>query len=155
MKVGAGAPTKSRAGLFIGVVVVAVAGVGGYLALANKQSSPPPVTPPTQTTRAPVETVRVTAPAPVTRGERVRQTAPPPVQTAAQGFITVNSDPPGTVFIDGSDRGSTPLVEFGVSPGRHTIRVERPGYKTKTETVTVSANEPVRKRWVLEPEGSD
>jgi hypothetical protein len=80
--------------------------------------------------------------------------APPPAP-AAQGFITVNSDPPGTVFIDGSDRGSTPLVEFGVNPGRHTIRVERPGFKTKTETITVGANEPVRKRWVLEPEGTD
>jgi serine/threonine-protein kinase len=146
---GAGAK-RSRAGLFVGVAVVAVAGVGGYLALANKPA-PPPVTPPTQTAPAPVETVRVTAP----RRETTRQTTPPPAPTAAQGFITVNSDPPGTVFIDGSDRGSTPLVEFGVSPGRHTIRVERPGYKTKTETVTVGANEPVRKRWVLEPEGSD
>ncbi len=155
MKVGRAGARKSRAGLFVGVAVVAVAGVGGYLALANKQSSAPPVTPPTQTTPTPVETVRVTAPRRDARRETGRQTAPPPVQTAEQGFITVNSDPPGTVFIDGSDRGSTPLVEFGVSPGRHTIRVERPGYKTKTETVTVGANEPVRKRWVLEPEGSD
>jgi len=163
MKVGAGGPKKSRAGLFVGVAVVAVAGVGGYLALANKQSAtPPPVTAPTQTTRAPVETVHVTAPPPpVTQTPPRRQTpprqttTPPPVQTAAQGFITVNSDPPGTVFIDSREVGSTPVVEFTVPAGRHTIRVERPGFKTKSETVDVGANATVRKRWVLDPEGSD
>jgi len=160
MKVGAGAPKKSRAGLFVGVAVVAVAGVGGYLALANKPNASPPVTPPSQTTRAPVETVRVTAPPPpVTQTAPRRQTPPrqttPPAQTAAQGFITVNSDPPGTVFIDSREVGSTPVVEYGVTAGRHTVRVERPGFKTKSETVDVGANATVRKRWVLDPEGSD
>ena len=67
----------------------------------------------------------------------------------------MNSDPPGTVFIDNREVGSTPVVEFGVSAGRHTIRVERPGFKTKSETVDVGANATVRKRWVLDPEGSD
>jgi hypothetical protein len=73
----------------------------------------------------------------------------------AQGFITVNSDPPGTVFIDNRDVGSTPVVEYTVPAGRHAIRVERPGFKSKSETVDVGANATVRKRWVLEPEGSD
>jgi len=80
---------------------------------------------------------------------------PPPVEAAATGFITVNSDPPGTVFIDSREVGSTPVVEFTVPTGRHTIRVERPGFKTKSESVDVGANATVRKRWVLEPEGSD
>jgi len=135
MKVGAGLGKKSRMGLFVGVAVVAVA----------------------------VETVRVSTPTPppVTQTpsrretrQTTRQTAPPPVQ-AAQGFITVNSDPPGTVFIDSREVGSTPVVEFEVPAGRHTIRVERPGFKTKSETVDVGANATVRKRWVLDPEGSD
>jgi hypothetical protein len=39
--------------------------------------------------------------------------------------------------------------------GRHTIRVERAGYKTKTETVEVQANGTVRRTYVLEPEGSE
>jgi serine/threonine-protein kinase len=160
MKVGGGGPKKSRTGLFVGVAVVAVAGVGGYLALGQKSSAPPPaVSSPTQTNPAAVETVRVTAPpSPVTQTPR-RQTPSrqitTPAQTAATGFITVNSDPPGTVFIDSREVGSTPVVEFTVSTGRHTIRVERPGFKTKSETVDVGANATVRKRWVLEPEGSD
>jgi len=163
MKVGAGAPDgpkKSRVGLVVGFAVVAVVGVGGYFALANKNSAaPPPVTPPQQATRAPVETVRVATPTPaVTQTPRrqtpPRQTTPPPVQ-AASGFITVNSDPPGTVFIDNREVGSTPVVEFTVPAGRHSIRVERPGFKTKSESVDVGANATVRKRWVLDPEGSD
>jgi len=65
----------------------------------------------------------------------------------------VNSIPPGEVFIDGRDVGPTPVVEFTVSPGRHSIRVERAGYKTRSETVDVPPNGPVRKNWVLDPEG--
>src|SRR6267143_937145 len=76
MKVGGPAPKKSRAGLFVGVAVVAVAGVGGYLALANKQSAAPPPATPTQAAPAPVETVRITAPPPVTQTAPRRQTTP-------------------------------------------------------------------------------
>ena len=164
MKVGGAAPKKSRAGLFVGVAVVAVAGVGGYFALSGKQAdAPPPVSQPTQPAPAPVETIRVSEPPPpvtptpprrqTPRQTTPRQTTPPP--SAGQGFITVNSEPPGTVFIDGREVGSTPVVEFGVTTGRHTIRVERPGFKTKSESVDVGTNATVRKRWVLEPEGSD
>ncbi len=74
---------------------------------------------------------------------------------AVEGSITVNSDPPGTVFIDGRDVGPTPVVEFSVPVGRHTIRVERAGYKTRSESVDVAPNTPVRKNWVLQPEGSE
>jgi len=65
----------------------------------------------------------------------------------------VNSIPPGEVFIDGRDAGPTPVVEYAVPPGRHTVRVERAGYKTKSETIDVSPSAPVRKTWVLDPEG--
>jgi len=149
MKIGQATKT-SGVGIYVGIAVVAVAGVGGYFALAPRPSAlpPAPVTP--------VETTHVAAPLPPpTRRDRPRQNvvAPPPV--AAQGFITVDSDPAGTVFIDGRDVGSTPVVEFGVSVGRHTIRVERAGYKTQSQTVDVSPNNPVRKRWILQPEGSN
>jgi serine/threonine-protein kinase len=153
------AKKKSSAGVFVGIAVVAVAGVGGYVVFGGKrEASPPPLTrspivTPVETTRVTIsETTRVAAPP---RREPRRQTPVTAPPAAAQGFITVNSDPPGTVFIDGRDMGSTPLVEFAVTPGRHTVRVERPGFKTKTETVDVGANATVRKRWVLDPEGSD
>ncbi len=172
VKVG-GSKKKSGVGLYVGIAVVAVAGVGGYLAFAGKTDQAAP--PATGGGAAAVESTRVSAPppAPVETTSRATQTAPPPrrqtprretrqtttppptAPAAGQGFITVNSDPPGEVFVDGRDVGSTPVIEFGVSAGRHTIRVERAGYKTKSETVDVPANNTVRKRWVLEPEGSD
>jgi hypothetical protein len=65
----------------------------------------------------------------------------------------VNSNPPGTLFIDGRDLGSVPVIEEPVTAGRHTIRVERAGYKTKTETIDVPGNTTVRRTYVLEQEG--
>ena len=89
------------------------------------------------------------------RGGGTQRQTPATQPPAVQGSITVNSDPPGTVFIDGRDVGPTPVVEFSVPVGRHTIRVERAGYKTRSESVDVAPNTPVRKNWVLQPEGSE
>jgi len=162
---------KSNAGIVVGAVIVVAVGIGGYMALAPGDSNPPPPpAPPAAIVPPAVETVRVVTPAPpppppASRGGRGGRTGvaapppapapPPPPAAAARGYITVNSEPPGTVFIDGRDVGPTPVVEFEVPVGRHTVRVERAGFKTKSETVDVAANGTVRKRWVLDPEGSD
>jgi len=154
MKIPSEKKKRSSVGMVIGALVVVVAGVGGYLALGRKSEPPPPQAslPP-----APPPVAAQPPPAPRRGTDNRRQTAPPPAPppaaAAAQGFITINSEPPGTVFIDGRDVGSVPVIEQPVSVGRHTIRVERPGYKTKTETLDVPANNPVRRRYVLDPEG--
>jgi len=152
MKPPAERKRRSSVGMLVGALVVVVAGVGGYLALGRKTEAPPAPAPPP----AAVETVRVAPnpPPPPRRGnETRRQAAPPPAPpAAAEGTITVAADPYGQVFIDGTDVGQTPVVDYSVHVGRHTIRVERAGYKTVNETVQVSANNPVRKRYTLLPE---
>jgi len=165
MKIPSAKPKRSSAGIVVGAIVLVAAGVGGYLALGRKTAPPPPQAsvppaPPPAPVAVPVETDRVAPqPPPPSTGSNTRRQTPPPAPppappaAAAQGFITVNSIPPGEVFIDGRDVGPTPVVEFSVSAGRHTIRVERAGYKTRTETVDVPPNGPVRKNWVLDPEG--
>jgi len=158
MKIPSETKKRSSVGMVLGALVVVVAGVGGYLALGRKSEPPPPqasLPPAPPPVAAAVETVRVATPPPAPRRgtDSRRPTPPPPAAAAAQGFITINSEPPGTVFIDGRDVGSVPVIEAPVSVGRHTIRVERPGYKTKTETLDVPANNPVRRRYVLDPEG--
>ncbi|HWC74063.1 MAG TPA: protein kinase [Gemmatimonadales bacterium] len=158
MKIPAAKQKRSGVGMIVGALLVVAIGVGGYLALARKPASPPPpapqagggpVNPPPA---ASVETVRVAA-----QPSRVPQRrAPPPAPPAAavaQGFISVNSNPPGNLFIDGRDLGSVPVIEEPVSAGRHTIRVERAGFKTKTETIEVPANTTVRRTYVLDQEG--
>jgi len=159
MKIAGPRKKRSGVGMVVGTVVLVAAGVGGYLALGRKPATAPPPTPQAGPPPAPppvtvsVETVRVAAnppPPPVTR--RAPPPAPPPPAAAAQGSITVAADPYGEVYVDGADVGQTPLVDYAVSVGRHTIRVERAGYKTVTEAVQVSANNPVRKRYTLLPE---
>ena len=157
---------KSRTGLLVGVAVALVLGVGGFLVLGRgktPQNTEPPQqvatpTPPPLTTggtdsaKAPPVQTR-TPPRRQTQTRRV-ETPPPPVQPAEEyGSISVTANPFGTVFIDGAEVGTTPVIGYRVKVGRHTIRVERAGYKTKTETVQVDANNPVRRGYTLEPEG--
>jgi len=159
LKIPAEKKKRSSVGVVVGAVVLVAAGVGGYFALGKKpQASQPPAAPPVT---APAETLRVATqppppPPPPRRGD-TRRTAPPPAPptapAAAQGFISINSNPPGNLFIDGRDLGPVPVIEEPVSAGRHTIRVERPGFKTKTEVIEVRANNTIRRTFVLEPEG--
>ncbi len=162
MKIPAEKKKRSSVGMLVGALVVVAAGVGGYLALAKK-SEPPPAAPPQGSlppapppVAASVETVRVAQPPPPpSRRQTAPPPAPPPVPAAARGYVSVNSNPPGTLFIDGRDLGSVPVIEEPVSAGRHTIRVERAGFKTKSETIDVPANTTVRRTYVLEQEGSE
>ncbi len=170
---------RSRAGILIGVVVVALGGIGAYVVLrwgrgtgvelqsspAQPSSVPAPAPPTVDTARiqdsarlqapAPaIDTARATKPAtqPARRPDRPkpRETAaPPPVAAAAQGFLVIDADPFGTVYIDGVEVGPTPVTNYAVKPGRHAIRVENPGYKTVNDIVQVDAGNTIRKRYVL------
>ena len=162
LKIPAEKKKRSSVGLVVGGIVLVAAGVGGYLALGNKSESPaspppqasqPPAAPPAA---APSETVRVATqpvPPPSRRSPDTRRAPPAAPAAAAQGFVSINSNPPGNLFIDGRDLGPVPVIEQPLSVGRHTIRVERPGFKTKTEVIDVPANNTVRRTYVLEPEG--
>jgi len=160
LKISADRKKRSPVGLVVGALVLAVVGVGGYLAFAKKSPPPAPEPPPqaSQPPAAPLVTVPVegvaarTAPPPPP-SRRAPPPAPPTAPAAAQGFVSVNSNPPGNLFIDGRDLGPVPVIEEAVSAGRHTIRVERPGFKTKTEVIDIPANNTVRRTYVLEPEG--
>jgi len=153
MKIPVAKQKRSSVVMVAGALVVVAIGVGGYLALARKSASPTVTAPPPTAT---VETVRVAAqpPPPARQPKRAPPPAPPAAVAApAQGFVSVNSNPPGTLFIDGRDLGSVPVIEEPVSAGRHTIRVERAGYKTKIETIDVPANTTIRRTYVLDQEG--
>jgi len=161
LKLGTERKKRSSVGMVVGALVVVAVGVGGYLALGRKSEALPPAAPPPPQASLPPAPPPVAVPVETPRRgtDHRRQTAPPPAPptapVAAQGFVSVNSNPPGTLFIDGRDLGSVPVIEEQVSAGRHTIRVERAGFKTKTETIDVPANTTVRRTYVLEQEGSE
>ncbi len=154
------APRKSRAGAAVAaVVVLGAAGAGWYFLLGpGRSAAAPQRTEPEQqsgaeTTRALTSSPRETTTAAVQpRRGTPKKTAPPPPPVAPaveQAQITVASDPPGELFIDGTDVGQTPVVEYRVSPGAHSIRLERPGCTTVNDRLQVDVKNTVRKRYSL------
>ena len=72
--------------------------------------------------------------------------APPGPGTAALaplpevGSLEIMSTPPGAiVFVDGVERGKTPLVVAEVAPGIHEIRLSKPGFAELTMNKSVRA----------------
>jgi hypothetical protein len=67
------------------------------------------------------------------------EAAPPlPPQPANMGTVTVRSTPYlSEVFVDGDSMGYTP-AKINLPPGRHTFRVEKPGYKAWTKEMMVT-----------------
>lgn len=66
---------------------------------------------------------------------------PPPAPSAAPpstGTVTVRSTPYlSEVFVDGESMGYTP-AKIALPPGKHTFRVEKPGYKPWTKEITIT-----------------
>ncbi|MDH3199732.1 MAG: PEGA domain-containing protein [Myxococcales bacterium] len=65
---------------------------------------------------------------------------------AKTGSLLVTADVTGLpVFIDGQQRGATPLVVDGLAVGEHLVEIRSPGdgYKPFAETVTITANQRV------------
>jgi hypothetical protein len=64
--------------------------------------------------------------------------APPPPVAASTGSVTVRSTPfLSEVFVDGDSMGYTP-AKIALGPGRHTFRVEKPGYTSWTKVMTIT-----------------
>ncbi len=67
-------------------------------------------------------------------------------QEAKTGSLLVTADVTGLpVFIDGQQRGATPLVLDGLEVGEHLVEIRSPGdgYKPFAETVVITANQRV------------
>jgi len=145
---------KSKVPLLVGGAVV-VAGLGAYLVLGRggQTSGEPPMV------RIDTVHVRDTAAVPAPSPASPRATNPPPRErvaappAAAPGYITVNAEPYGELYIDGVDVGPTPVVRYAVPAGVHTIKVVREGYKSIVEKVQVDAGNTVPKRYTLLPGG--
>lgn len=67
-------------------------------------------------------------------------TAPPEV--IAAGALSITTTPAGaTVFIDGVQRGISPVTISNLSPGAHMLRIEMNGYTGLTVPVTITAGQ--------------
>ena len=63
---------------------------------------------------------------------------PPPPPASSTGAVTVRSTPfLSEVFVDGDSMGYTP-AKIALGPGKHSFRVEKPGYKAWTKEMTIT-----------------
>jgi hypothetical protein len=105
------------------------------LASQPKPLEPPPVSPLTGVEGA------VRAPA---------KPKPPKVENA---YLTVASEPWGTLYLDNLEIGPTPVADYPLPPGKYRLRIEQEGYRTQTEILVVTGPNPIRRRYSLEPAG--
>lgn len=108
------AKTRSRASLLWIPLIVLGVAVGGAVLLSRGEGD----------TAAP--------PAPV---------APAPVDP---GRLSVNSTPWGEVFLDGRRVGPTPVLGVELPPGRHRLRIARPGYEPYEQDIEIASGDRVR-----------
>jgi hypothetical protein len=75
------------------------------------------------------------APMPLATPQRTREDTKPGLTTPARTLVLFSSTPPGAeIQMDGSFVGSTPS-SIPVSPGEHSIRITKSGYKPWERTV--------------------
>jgi serine/threonine protein kinase len=105
---------------------------------ASSQPTPPPVSTPVEDDQPPAQTTR-----PATTQTQERPAAP------QVGWVTINSVPFGSVWIDDVYVQETPLVRHILSPGVHIVEIRREGYQTTVDTVAITANNELRRRKTL------
>ena len=90
---------------------------------------------------------------------RLRAAAPAVPAAAAEAAtrelarFDVTSSPRATVYIDGRRIGMTPIVDGRLSVGVHELRLERSGYRTIRDTLSVTRTRDVRQNYVLQAQG--
>ena len=62
---------------------------------------------------------------------------PPPLPA----YLSLNATPWGNIFVDDTAMGNTPRLDLALSPGRHHIRITRPGFAAYDEVVDLAAGE--------------
>jgi serine/threonine protein kinase len=60
------------------------------------------------------------------------------------GYLTINAVPYGTVVLDGVEVGDTPIVRYELSPGEHAVRIVRQGYRTESDSVSITGGNEIR-----------
>jgi hypothetical protein len=78
--------------------------------------------------------------APPDKAEVERSTAPPPAKEPAFGRIVVNTIPASaSVYLDGTDRGRSPVILQDIAPGTHHLSVEADGFEATKLIAEVKA----------------
>jgi eukaryotic-like serine/threonine-protein kinase len=129
------------------------AATGSTAAEGAAEPTPPTPTPATPSAAEVAATQAGTRALAVPPAPEPRAATPPPVATApASGFLTVQADPFGTVYVDGVEIQDTPFVRYAVAPGRRIVEIRRVGFRTAVDTVNVATGSNARISKTLIPQ---
>jgi hypothetical protein len=165
-------PKRSRTLVRRSLITLGICAMVGGAAWAGlreptEPSEPlPVVAPATKTVAPPVEHIQAAPPAsqpkpmepppvsPLTGVEgAVRAPAKPKPPKVENAYLTVASEPWGTLYLDNLEIGPTPVADYPLPPGKYRLRIEQEGYRTQTEILVVTGPNPIRRRYSLEPAG--
>ena len=142
-----------------GLIAAGICVLAGGAAWASFRELPPlaaPVAPvasvPDSLTLTGTQPV-VVAPAPTI--DSVVPEGPKKVPNKNPVHLSISSEPWGMLYLDDTEVGPTPVVDYPVKPGQHRLRLEQEGYRTKLETIVVTGPEPLRRRYTLEAAGPE
>jgi outer membrane protein assembly factor BamB len=78
-----------------------------------------------------------TTPNPTPTTARTPTPTPTPIHTPTTGFVSVSSAPSGAdIYLDGRYEGTTPKTISDVSPGSHTLKLEKYGWLTSVHVTS-------------------
>lgn len=75
--------------------------------------------------------------------------ASPAVAAVEPGRVWVGSTPWGELFVDGRRMGQTPAVGLELQPGRHHLRIARPGYRSYEWDIEIASGDEVRSTGIV------
>jgi serine/threonine protein kinase len=132
-------------------VLAGVALVGGGIWTALRPSGPANGATPHQTAdsvaHVPSEPPSV-APSPA-------DTVRPHQPAVARARLSLSTQPPGMLFLDGKPIRSTPVIRLEIAPGRHRVQVKRDGFTPFDTVLTAAPGQEIKwTRKTLTPMGS-
>ena len=149
-----------RSVITLGICMVVGGAAWAGLRETAEPSAPPPaakaIVPPLEGVQpAPTQPLKPpVSPSPGAEGEG-RAAAKPKPAKIENAYLTVASEPWGTLYLDNLEVGPTPVADYPLQPGRYRLRIEQEGYRTKTEILVVTGPNPIRRRYSLEPAGPE
>ncbi len=130
---------RSLAISIVGVLVLAAAGVGVWLAI--RRPAEQPTTAPAAPRARPSPRPTATPAAPPAAPHPTRAPLPTPRPEPLAPTLRVDADVPGAnVFLDPKFLGTTPVETSDVAPGTHRLNVSADGYDMYADTIELSSS---------------
>jgi hypothetical protein len=73
-----------------------------------------------------------------------RAIRPPPARAAGRGFLTIDSHPYATIYIDGRRFDDTPIYRAPLAAGRHVLRAVLADGRSRDQVIVIAANSELR-----------